>query len=357
MPIYRTWLEVDLAALRENARTAVASSGGARLLPMVKANAYGLGAVQVAGALEQLDPWGYGVATPEEGAELRGAGIQRPILVFSPLRESLELVAASQLTPALGSAEQVRSWRALSADRPFHVQIDTGMGRGGIWWDGFADAAREFGRDPGFQGVFTHFHSAESNPDSVMQQWSRFTAAVGSLPRRPELVHAANSAAAIGHPETAADMIRPGIFLYGSRAGSWPVRPCPVVALRARVVESCLRDEGATVSYGATFKVRGRMCLATLAAGYADGVHRDLSNRGEVLLAGRRARIAGRVTMDMTVAWCEGWFVDDGAIATLIGRDGGEEITLDEVADRAGTVSHEILTGLGPRVPRIYHDG
>lgn len=349
----RTWIEVDLGALVSNAKTVATRAAGARLLPMVKANAYGLGAAPVARALESLDPWGYGVATPEEGAELRAAGITRRIVVFSPVTEALEAVAKHDLTPALGGVSQVRAWRGLAGDRPFHVQVDTGMGRAGIWWEAFPEKSRDFGGAPGFEGIFTHFHSAESDPASVKQQWERFTAAVASLPRRPRLVHAANSAAALGHPEVAADLVRPGIFLYGGMAAPG-IRPQPVVTWRARVFEVGWREAGATVSYGATFTAPGRISLTTIAAGYADGLDRKLSNVGEVLVGGRRLQIAGRVTMDMTTIWARDWAPEEGALATLVGRDGNDEITLDYMADAAGTISYELLTRVGARVQRIY---
>ncbi len=349
----RTWVEVDLGAVRENARTVLAHAKGARLLPMVKANAYGLGAVEVAKALELLDPHGFGVATAEEGAELRGAGIRRPIIVFSPVTAALPVAAEHDLIPALGGVTHVRAWRALAEGKPFHVQVDTGIGRAGIWWQAFAENAREFQDAPGFEGVFTHFHSAEDdNPASVREQWGRFQEAVRPLPRRPRLVHAANSGAALNHPETAADLVRPGIFLYGGRVGD--AVPRPVVSWRARVFEVGWREAGATVSYGATFTVKGRMSIATIAAGYADGMHRTLSNVGKVLVEGRRVGIAGRVTMDMTVVWASDWAPAEGGVATIIGRDGDEEITLNEHARMAGTIPHEVLTALGRRVVRLY---
>jgi alanine racemase len=348
----RTWLEVDLAAVRDNARTVASRAAGARLLPMVKANGYGLGAVRVAQALEPLDPWGYGVATAREGTELRGAGIRRRILVFAPLAADFEVLAMHDLTPALGSAGQVRAWRSLAAGRPFHLQVDTGMGRAGIWWEEFAATAAELSDMPGLEGVFTHFHSAESDAPSVKSQWERFQAALAALVVKPALVHAANSAAALGHPETRADLVRPGVFLYGGRAAD--ATPRPVITWRARVLEAGWRTDGVTVSYGATFRVRGRMSLITLAAGYADGLRRDLSNRGEVLVAGRRLGIAGRVTMDMTVVWSNDVVADEGAVATIIGSEGGEAITLDDHAAMADTIAHEILTGIGPRVERVY---
>ncbi len=348
----RTWLEVDLAALVANARTVHSRVPRSRLLPMVKANAYGLGVVPVVRALEAVDPWGFAVATAHEGAELREAGVGRRIVVMGPQSAGLELVARHDLTPALGSAEQVDAWLALAPGRPFHVEVDTGMARWGLWWESFGAAAARFRDAPGFEGIFTHFHSPAEHPGSVAEQWGRFQAAIASLPRRPPLVHAASSTALLDFPETAGDLVRPGIFLYGGRAGSHV--PRPVVRWRARVLTTRWLEPGATVSYGATYRVAARSCVATLAAGYADGVPRSLSNVGAVLIGGRRVPIAGRVTMDFTMVACGSAEPRAGEAATLIGADGPDAIALDDFATMAGTISYEILTGLGRRVTRVY---
>ncbi|HVO34101.1 MAG TPA: alanine racemase [Gemmatimonadales bacterium] len=343
---------MDLEALVANARTIQALAPRARLLPMVKANAYGLGVVPVVRALERVDPWGFAVATAHEGCELREAGIRRRVLVMGPQTETLELLVRQDLTPALGSVEQIAAWLALAPGRPFHVEVDTGMARWGLWWESFGAEASAFADAPGFEGVFTHFHSPVEKPETVREQWARLQSVVAALPRRPPLVHAANSAAALTYPDTIGDLARPGIFLFGGRAGAY--RPRPVVAWRARVLATRWREAGQTVSYGATYTTAARTCVATLAAGYADGLRRSLSNAGAALVEGRRLPIAGRVTMDFTMVAATGWAPRVGSVATLIGRDGGETIELDDVAEAAGTISYEILTGLGQRVARLY---
>jgi alanine racemase len=350
----RTWIEVDLTALAANARTIAARAGTARLLPMIKADAYGLGAVPVARALEPLDPWGYGVVTAEEGQELRSAGITRPIVVFSPVTAELAQIAAAGLTPVLGSVEQVRAWLGLvGSARAFHVQFDTGMCRSGIWWEAAGSVQAEFAAAPGFEGACTHFHSADSDPASVRRQLERFAAVLAALPRRPALVHVANSNAALRlGREVAFDAIRPGIFLYGGGAAG--ERPRPVVSWLARLVEVNRRPAGETVSYGATWSLAQPTVLATVSVGYADGLPRALGNSGAMLLGGRRRPIAGRVTMDLAMLDMGNDVPDLAAVATLIGRDGAEEITVDEVAEQLGTISYEILTGLGRRVRRVY---
>ena len=345
---------MDLGALVANARSIQALAPKARLLPMVKANAYGLGVIPVVRALEAVDPWGFAVATAHEGLELREAGIRGRILVMGPQTETLELAARHDLTPALGSVEQVAAWLALAPDRPFHVEVDTGMARWGLWWETFAADAAAFALAPGFEGIFTHFHSPAEKPGTVREQWGRLQAVLSALPRRPPLVHAANSAAALAYPDTIGDLARPGIFLYGGGAGKGAHAPRPVVEWRARVLATRWREAGQSVSYGATWTTTTRTCLATLAAGYADGLPRALSNVGAALIEGRRLPIAGRVTMDFTMVAAAGWAPRVGSVATLVGRDGNETIGLDEVAEAAGTISYEILTGLGQRVARVY---
>ena len=348
----RSWIEVDLEAIRDNARTVLRRVGGARLMPMIKADAYGLGAVPVARALAPLEPWGFGVVTAEEGRQLREGGVAERIVVIQPTMGMLERCAKHGLTPGLSSAQEVAAWRALAGASPFHVQVDTGMNRGGIWWETFASEAAAFAHSPGLEGVFTHFHSAESDPASVKAQWERFHAALASLPRRPVLSYAANSAASLLHPETAGDIVRPGIFLYGGVVGTW--KPRRVVSWRARVARVAWREAGTSVSYGATYRTAERACVVSLAVGYADVYRRALSNRGEVLIEGRRWPVAGTVTMDHVMVARAADAPVENAVATLVGSDGGEEITLESVAALAGTISYEILTGLGPRVERVY---
>lgn len=345
-PPDRVWADVDLGALRANART-VATISGARLLPMVKANGYGVGAVPVVRALEPLDPWGFGVATVDEGAELRAAGISRPIVVFSPLTPALiPAYLAHALRPAIGDVASLRAWLAQGA-RPFHLDIDTGMSRTGFRWSGDASWRDLLAAAPGFEGCFTHFASADSDPASVHHQWRRFQQVLEALPVRPPLVHAANSAAALQGKHYAADLVRPGIFLYGGGAAG--PDPEVVVRLRARVVAQRIVRAGESVSYGGTWTAQRDTRVATLAIGYADGLHRALSNTGAVELHGRIAPVVGRVTMDCVMV-APDVAVELGDVATVFGG----LVSLDDQARRAGTISYELLTSLGPRVPRCY---
>ena len=196
----RAWVDVDLDAVIANARH-VADVSGARLMPMVKANGYGLGAVAVARALERTDPWGFGVAAIEEGAELRAAGIERPIVLFTPpLAAWLPAVRRYQLRPALGDIDALRAWITQAPGEPFHIALDTGMSRAGFSVrdrSGLEAARGILAEASGYEGACTHFHSADTDERSVAEAWQAFQEAVAALGPRPALLHAANSAAAL----------------------------------------------------------------------------------------------------------------------------------------------------------------
>ncbi len=349
----RAWLDVDLAALVRNARC-FGELIGVPLLPMVKADAYGLGAVAVARALEAADPWGYGVATPEEGAVLRAAGIIRPIVAFSPLQSSdVALYKRHELRPVIGDLAALDAWRA-QGERPFHVEIDTGMSRSGFRWhdaESIVALARRLEGVPDWEGVFTHFHSADVDEAASREQASRFEEVLAVLPTRPPIVHLASSATAQLGREFSADLARPGIFLYGGRAGG--LDPEPVARLCARVIALRRLRPGDTVSYGAEAEVETETTIATLAIGYGDGVPRALGSRGLVELHGLLVPIVGRVTMDMIMVDVADTPVSLGDVAILFGG----MLTLDDQAALAGTISYELLTILTPRVVRRYHNG
>lgn len=348
----RAWLDVNLAALTRNARR-FAELAGAPLLAMVKANGYGLGAIPVTRALEAVEPWGYGVATPQEGAELRQSGITRPILVFSPLQAEatqLDAVAANHLTPVIGDLAALEAWLARSA-APFHIEVDTGMNRAGFHWrdqPAIAALRDRLKQARGWEGVFTHFHSPDTDPASVPAQLDRFCAVLNALPRGVALVHTANSAAAGLPAVRGGDLARPGIFLYGGDAGT--PRAEPVARLSARVIAVRRVEPGDSVSYGATWNAPRATTIATLSIGYADGVPRSLGNRGVVELNDEVVPIAGRVTMDMLMVDVGDNPPRPGDIATLYGG----RVTLDEQAQRADTNAYELLTSVSSRVERRY---
>ena len=350
----RAWVEIDLGALCRNG-AALAARAGVPLLPMVKADGYGIGGLRAALALESLDPWGFGVASVTEGTELRRGGITRPILVFTPiLRTEIDALRRSDLTPTLGDPAVIESWARTG--RPWHLQVDTGMSRAGMPWH-LVDEHRALLQRAAPDGVFTHFHSAELDNASRDQQEQRFALAVEALPMRPAIVHAENGPAVERRAPSPCTLIRPGIFLYGV-AGfeGGPLQPEPVVAMRARIVEIRTIADGETVSYDATWTARGTRRIATVPVGYADGYRRGLSNHGVALLRGQRIPVAGRVTMDMTMFDVTDTDAALGDLVTLLGSDGGDIITVGELAKVSDVSPYEILTGLRLRLPRRYRE-
>ena len=376
----RAWVEIDLEALRANFQVVGQRAGPSRgVLPMVKANAYGLGVDAVVDALEGLEPWGYGVASVAEGIALRHLDIARPIFVATPIPPGEEpLAVGAELTPSvsdLGSLERLRrAAEAAATPIDFHVEIDTGMGRSGFeaaraadWGRAVLEMAVPQGSGGGLRwaGAFTHFHSADEadGEGATREQMRRFDAALAGLPveRSTLIVHASNSAAAVRFPDLGLDLVRPGIFLYGGgvapREGGM-AQPDAVVAIRARI--SLVRDvpAGSTAGYGATYTSARAQRWATAAIGYGDGLPRTLGNAGSALVRGRRVPVRGRVSMDSVVLDVTGVpGVEAGDVATFVGADGGEQLALDDVAATAGTISYEILTRMGERLPRVYQDG
>ena len=349
----RALVEIDLGALQRNG-TAVARRAGVPLLPMIKADAYGLGAKGALRALEVLEPWGYGVATAIEGEELRDLGVSRPIVVFTPLLETeLARARAARLTPTLGFPGEIDAWLKAGGGA-WHLAIDTGMSRAGIPWREIDQIAQLVALAPP-EGAFTHFHSAELNDGTLGAQEKLFREAISRLPSRPRLLHADNSAAIARKGRSAWDLVRPGIFLYGVGSGSTAaIQPEPVVHLRAPIVEIRKLEAGDTVSYDATLRVERAALIATLAVGYADGYPRSLSKVGSVLVGGTIAPVAGTVTMDMTMIDVTTVRCEVGDVVTLIGRSGNTVLTVERVADDAGTSPYELLTGLRSRVARTY---
>ncbi len=348
----RAWVEVDLGALLRNG-AAYAERAGVPLLPMVKADAYGLGAVPVARALERLDPWGYGVATVHEGEELRAAGIARPIVVFTPLLgDDFDSAAKAGLTPTLGSSDAIEQWSTTGL--PWQLAIDTGMSRAGIQWNAIESIVAAVAAFPP-QGAFTHFHSADTSDESLERQEERFACALDKLPARPAMLHAENSAAVDRRGRSPWTVARPGVFLYGVNPGDGTGLAAHAVAqVRARVVDVRTIEDGETVSYGATYRANGRRRIATLAIGYADGYRRVLGNRAFALVAGRRVPVVGVVTMDMTMLDVTDAPCGIGDVATLIGKDGREEITVEDLAAFGELSPYEVLTSLRGRMPRYY---
>ena len=368
----RAWIEVRAAAVRRNYRRVRSAAGGVGVIPMVKADGYGLGADGMVAALDPEGPLAWGVAAVEEGRRLRALGVERPILVFAPLPpDSYVDAVEAGLAPCISSLDALRRLDeavARAGPASFHVEVDTGMGRAGFDWRQAGEwgpvVAARHRREMPWSGCYTHLHSADEDPGTVEAQWQRLVGVLSGLahPRSDFLVHVQNSAGTLHAGRLVAadysiDAVRPGVFLYGGSAGPGLPEPDPVASVRARVVHVRDASPGTTLGYGATYAARGWERWATLAIGYSNGLPRALGNRGAALLRGRRTPVIGRVSMDMTVvniSDVDG--VEPGDVATLIGEVGSERITVDEVAEQAGTISYEVLTGFTARLPRIWID-
>ncbi len=353
-----TWAEVDLSVIRGNLKRLRAAIGPKpKLLFVVKANAYGHGAVACAKAGEPL-VHSFGVSSVEEGVALRQAGIRKPVLVLGSLYPFESFLAAAEyhLTPTVASMESARRLveaagkvgRVLSC----HLKIDTGMGRIGVS-PAASGAVAQFitsHRAVRLEGVYTHLASAEDNAAFTREQLRRFSEALKVLPPNRALRHAANSAAALRFPFARLDLVRPGGAVYGLCMGL----PA-ALSLKSKIVFLKTVPPGTTVGYGATFRAKRATRIATIPLGYADGWDRALSNRGTALVGGKRVPVVGRVSMDMLTLDVTGApQARVGEDVVFIGAQGGERITPEDVAERLGTISYEVTCALTARVPRVY---
>lgn len=368
-----TWAEIDLDALAANfhcVRERVGES--VKVMAVVKANAYGHGAVRCAERLSAEGADWFGVALPEEGLELRRAGIRQPILSLGGLWKGQEsLCLREKIVPVVYHLEMLEAFDRAAQEAhtiaDIHLKIDTGMGRLGVRHDEtsqFADALRAF-RNIRVDGLMTHFAAAD-NPrldDFTQSQVARFRQALEILRERghnPTYCDMANSAGAFAHPSSWGNMVRPGGVLYGLWRDILP--PAieephlrPVMSVRSRIALLKRVAAGETLGYGCTFKTERETVVATLPLGYNDGYMRALSNSGRVIVRGRYAPVVGRISMDLTlidVTDIPGATLDDRV--TLLGSEGDLSITAEELANTAGTLSYEITCGISARVPRHY---
>lgn len=374
------WAEVDLGAIRHNAALLRRISAPAALCAVVKADAYGHGAPAVAQAAIEGGAATLAVALVDEGVELRDAGVTEPILLLSePPEGSAEAVVAGGLTPTVATEESLAQLSAAAksfgTNLAVHVKVDTGMHRLGAEPAAATGLVAAVEADPvlRLEGVYTHLAVADGSSAEdrsfTEAQLARFDAAVATFGTRPRLLHAANSAAAIAWPRARYDLVRCGIAVYGelpspavaeafaAATGGEPLRPA--LALRARVSAVHRLEAGERPSYGRLRPLPERSVVATVPLGYADGVPRALLDGGcSVLIGGRRRPLAGMVTMDQIVVDCgPDATVVPGDEVTLLGRQGDEVITVSEWASMLGTISYEVLCGIGPRVPRVIKAG
>ena len=373
------WAEVDLSAVRHNVGVLRACAAPAAVCAVVKAGAYGHGAVPVARAALEGGAAGLAVALVDEGVELREAGIGAPVLVLSePPDTAAEVVVTAGLTPTVATPGTVRALgaaaRRAGTRLAVHMKVDTGMHRVGVAPEAAAALAAAVAEEPALrlEGVFTHLAVADgTGPEErsfTAGQLERFDAVVAGLGARPQVLHAANTAGAVAWPGARYDMVRCGIGIYGlapspvfvegssGRVAEVLAQLRPALSLSARV--SAVRElgPGARPSYGRLRPLPDRAVVATVPLGYADGVPRALFGAGcTVLVGGRRRPLAGMVTMDQIVVDCG----PDAAVAVgdevvLIGDQGGEAIAVSEWARMLGTVDYEVVCGIGARVARRY---
>jgi alanine racemase len=359
-----TAAEIDLDAIRHNVRRM--KPDGAELMAVVKADGYGHGAVPVArAALDAGASW-LGVALVEEGIELRDAGLDGPVLLLSePPPGSEKDALAAGLTPTVYSERALRAvagaGESLGRRAAVHVKVDTGMHRIGVHppdeTTAFCRQVVEAGCE--LDGLWTHFARAEEDEPTTRRQLALFEEALASLRAEgiaPHMVHAANSAATILYPETHFDMVRVGIALYGLDPGAGLSERAglrPALAWRSRVAAVRRLDAGAAVSYGHLYRVEAPSIMATVPVGYADGYPRVLRTRSDVLIGGRRRRVAG-VTMDQLLVDCGFVEVAFGDEVVLIGAQGNDQVGADELAELCDTLGYEIVCGISERVPRSY---
>lgn len=362
-----TVAEVDLDALAHNYHQIRGRvHPGVRILAVVKDNAYGHGAVVVARELERLGVDLLGVAIASEGIELRDGGIKKPILVLSGIyEEEIDSVFEYDLIPIVfdGKIAEFLSHKAERKNRrvKVHLKFDTGMGRLGVPVEGARKFLEHIKGLPNLviDGVASHFSMAdEEYTRGQLKAYKGVVELFDGDGIRPTHWHISSSAPMIDFPDSWFNLIRPGIMIYGSYPnrkyiGRIALRP----VMRLRTAIGCLKKvpAGAKISYGGTYITQRESFIATLPIGYGDGYNRLLSNRGEVLLKAKRVPVVGRICMDMTMADVtdvEG--VSAGDEVVLMGRQGGDEITVEEIAEKIGTISYEVLCGVGKRVPRVY---
>jgi len=369
----RTWAEISLSNIAHNFKEMKARlPHGTRFLGIVKADAYGHGSVQVAGLLQSLGCDYLGVSCLDEALTLRENGIEIPILVmgYTP-PQFVSTLLENHLTQSVYSLESAEALSgaatALGGQLKVHLKVDSGMGRLGFVCHAGRDPEQEILRVlklPGLyaEGIYSHFAVADVCGDSFSEeQFKAFKALVERLENTAgvafEIKHCANSGAMINYKWSYEDMVRPGLMLYGCYPGkeTGGIALKPAMELKTRIAQIKELEAGDTVSYGRIYTASSKRKIAVIAIGYADGLHRVLSGKMDVIIRGRRARQVGTICMDMCMV--DVTDIPDaqvGDVVTIFGRDDGAFIPVEEQADLAGTVSWELLCAVSPRVPRVY---
>jgi alanine racemase len=368
-----TWAEINLQNLAHNFRVMKEAAGtGVAIMPAVKADAYGHGAILCALALERQGAEWFGVALPEEGAKLRGGGISKPILSLGGFWKGQEdLLLEHKITPVVSRLDLLagldRAAKHSAVVFDYHLKVDTGMGRLGVpfqEFDTFLDGAAKF-ENLKLDGLMTHFACADrvDGVEFTKRQAALFQEALQMVRERgftPRWIHQANSAASVACPQTRGNLIRPGGVIYGlwrdsTRRDIAPLDWQPVMSLHTRIVHLKTVAKNTPLGYGGTFVTDRESRIATLSIGYEDGLRRALSNKGRVLMRGEFAPIIGRISMDLTLVDAtdiKGATLGDEVV--IIGRQGEREITAEEIAAQLDTISYEGTCGISDRVPRVY---
>lgn len=373
---YRCWAEVDLSALRGNLAWIRHRVGPeTKIITVVKADAYGHGLKQIAALLMQSGTDIFGVANLNEAQTIRSVGKGWPILMLGAcLPDEVDAAVRDEVMPTISSLVEARAFEDAATRRrkriSVHIKVDTGMGRLGVSAANALTLIEQVGALPHIDvhGLYTHYASAEDDAGFSATQRDQFQSLVTELRARqllPALVHANNSAALLHEPRTGCNVARPGLLVYGiappglrQPGASLHKHLRPALALKCRVSFAKEIAKGTSLSYGRTFVAPKRLRVATLTAGYGDGFPRAASNRGEVLVGGKRCRVLGRVTMDQTLVDVSAVAsVAPGDEAVMIGTQGDDEMTATELALTCGTVPWEVLTNITYRVPRIYRGG
>ena len=367
-----TWAEINLENLAHNFHSAKRFIGGVKYMAVVKADAYGHGAVECAKRLEKEGVDWFGVALPEEGVELRKAGIRKLILCLGGFWDGQEDLALSyRLTPVVFQIEKARILNDAAARRgtdiSIHVKIDTGMGRIGVRHDHvaeFADALRPL-EHLRVEGIMTHFAAADdlSQNEFTDLQIERFNSSVETFRSKgfkPAYLDLANSPGAVAHPAARSNLVRLGGILYGLGGDVLPggiEKPelKPVMSLYTKIAHLKKVPAGETIGYGRTFTTESDAVIATIPIGYQDGYSRTLSNISHAIVNARKAPVAGRISMDWTtIDVTEIPDAKIGDVVTLIGEDRGLGVRAEDLARATNTISYEITCGINRRVPRIY---
>jgi alanine racemase len=370
---YRSWVEVDLGHFAANwAQMKRLVGPDVKIMQVVKADAYGHGAIEISNAALANGASCLGVANADEGVQLRVSGITAPIVILSPATDSeIDQIIKYNLTPSVSDLSFAREFQKRTHKAgiraPIHVEVDTGMGRGGTMQAEACQAVREIASFPNLivEGIFTHFSESEILSCYNDQQWHAFTEILEKLAAQGlciPLRHISNSGAILNYPQYRLDMVRPGIMSYGiypSPETRDKAALAPVMSFKTRVVLVKEFPEGYSIGYGRTFITRRPTRIATIPVGYGDGYGWLLGNQGEALIRGKRAPIAGRISMDMCtldVSHIPECAVGDEVV--LMGEQGKEKITADGIAAKLHSISYEILCALGKRAPRVFlHQG